>query len=45
MPELTILGTTYHEKPWITNPVFESVFRELSAVEGLVRRPKVIVTE
>lgn len=43
VPEVTILGTTYHEKPWITLAVFGSVFRELSTLEGLVRPPKVIV--
>ena len=43
VPEVTILATTYHEKPWITKPVFESIFRELSTVEGLVRRPKIVV--
>src|SRR5436305_1912370 len=25
VPEVTILATTYHEKPWITAPVFESI--------------------
>ena len=43
IPEVTILATTYHEKPWITNPVFESIFSELAALEGLCRRPKVVV--
>ncbi|HTD66990.1 MAG TPA: glycosyltransferase [Candidatus Limnocylindria bacterium] len=43
VPEVTVLGTTYHEKPWITLAVFGSVFRELSTIEGLVRPPKVIV--
>jgi len=43
VPELTILATTYHEKAWITAAVFESLFRELSTVTGLERRPKVIV--
>ena len=43
VPELTILATTYHEKAWITAAVFESLFRELSTLTGLERRPKVIV--
>ena len=43
VPEVTILATTYHEKPWITDAVFTSIFRELSALEGLTRRPRVIV--
>ena len=43
VPEVTILGTTYHEKPWITYPVFESVFNELKTLQGLARRPKVVV--
>lgn len=43
VPELTILATTYHEKPWITQIVFESVFRELNTIKGLQRTPKVIV--
>jgi glycosyltransferase Alg8 len=43
VPEVTILATTYHEKPWITDAVFTSVFRELSTLEGLTRRPRVIV--
>ncbi len=41
--EVAILATTYHEKPWITLVVFESVFRELSTLEGLARRPRVVV--
>jgi len=36
VPEVTVLGTTYHEKPWITLAVFGSVFRELSTIEGLL---------
>jgi glycosyltransferase Alg8 len=43
IPEVTVLGTTYHEKPWITLAVFGSVFRELSTLQGLSRAPKVIV--
>ncbi len=43
VPEVTVLATTYHEKPWITNPVFESIFGELSTLQGLTRRPKVVV--
>ncbi|MBX6315372.1 MAG: glycosyltransferase, partial [Isosphaeraceae bacterium] len=43
VPEITVLATTYHEKPWITWAVFEAVFRELSTLEGLSRRPKVVV--
>ena len=43
VPEVTILAVTYQEKPWITRVVFESVFRELSLLEGLVRRPRVVV--
>jgi glycosyltransferase Alg8 len=43
VPEVTILATTYHEKPWITSAVFGSIFRELSTLKGLVRPPKVIV--
>src|SRR4051794_354696 len=43
VPEVTVLGTTYHEKPWITLAVFGSVFRELSTLQGLVRPPKVVV--
>ncbi len=43
VPEVIILATTYHEKPWITAVVFESVFRELRAVTGLQCRPKVVV--
>ena len=43
VPEVTVLATTYHEKPWITAPVFDSIFTELSKVKGLVRRPKVVV--
>lgn len=41
--EVAILATTYHEKPWITLVVFESVFRELSTLEGLARPPRVVV--
>lgn len=43
VPEVTVLATTYHEKPWITRAVFGSIFRELSTLTGLVRPPKVIV--
>jgi mannuronan synthase len=42
VPEVTVLATTYHEKKWITTPVFESIFRELRSLEGLQRRPKVV---
>src|ERR1043166_4556819 len=28
VPEVTILATTYHEKPWITETVFDSILRE-----------------
>jgi len=43
VPEITILAVTYKEKPWITQAVFESVFRELSSARGLVRPSKVVV--
>lgn len=43
VPEITILAVTYNEKPWITQAVFESVFRELGSVRGLVRPPKVVI--
>ena len=43
VPEVTVLATTYHEKPWITVPVFESIFRELSMLQGLTARCKVVV--
>ncbi len=43
VPEIAILAVTYKEKPWITRAVFESVFRELSTVEGLSCPPKVVV--
>lgn len=43
VPEVVVLATTYHEKPWITFPVFESIFRELAALQGLRRRSRVIV--
>src|SRR5688572_1995933 len=39
VPEVTILAVTYREKPWITQAVFESVFRELASLEGLARPP------
>jgi len=41
--EVTVLATTYHEKPWITQAVFESIYREMSSIEGLARRPRLIV--
>ena len=41
--ELTILATTYHEKPWITEAVFNSIYREMATLEGLVRQPRLIV--
>jgi glycosyltransferase Alg8 len=43
VPEVTVLATTFHEKPWITEAVFTSLVRELSQVRGLQRRPKVVV--
>jgi glycosyltransferase Alg8 len=43
VPEVTILAVTYREKPWITQAVFESVFRELASIEGLSRAPRVVV--
>ena len=43
VPEVIVLATTYHEKPWITAPVFESIFQELATLAGLVRRSRVIV--
>jgi glycosyltransferase Alg8 len=43
VPEVTVLATTYHEKPWITNAVFGSIFRELSTLKGLLRPPTIIV--
>lgn len=43
VPELTILAVTYKEKRWITNAVFESVYRELSTVSGLRRRAKIVI--
>jgi len=43
VPEVIVLATTYHEKKWITNPVFESIFSELRSLQGLKRRPKLVV--
>jgi glycosyltransferase Alg8 len=43
VPEVTILAVTYKEKPWITQLVFEALFRELASVEGLKRPPLVVV--
>jgi len=43
VPEVTVLATTYHEKPWITSRVFASVFLELSMLKSLERRAKVVV--
>ncbi len=43
IPEVAVLGTTYHEKPWITSSVFHSVFAELSTLTGLARRPLVVI--
>jgi glycosyltransferase Alg8 len=43
VPEVTILAVTYHERPWITEAVFESLYRELSTLSGLVRSPRLVV--
>jgi len=43
VPEVTVLATTYKEKPWITTAVFESVFTELDSVRGVTKTPRVIV--
>ena len=42
VPEVTVLATTYHEKPWITRAVFGSIFRELSTLQGLIKPPTLI---
>ncbi len=41
--EVVVLATTYHEDPWITRTVFESLFAELASLEGLPTRPRVVV--
>jgi len=43
VPEVAIMAVTYKEKPWITRMVFESLFRELASVDGLLRPPRVVV--
>ena len=43
VPEVTVLATTYKEKPWITTAVFESVFSELDSIRGVTKTPRVIV--
>ena len=43
VPEVTILAVTYQEKPWITQAVFASVFRELASLQGLSCAPRVVV--
>lgn len=43
VPEVTIMATTYREKPWITAAVFRSVYSELSTVKGMKRRARIIV--
>ena len=43
VPEVTILAVTFKEKNWITQKVFESIFRELKSVPGLVRCPRLVV--
>ncbi len=43
VPELTVLAVTYKEKRWITEAVFESVYREFSQLKGLRRRPRLVV--
>jgi mannuronan synthase len=43
VPEVIIMAVTYREKPWITQPVFDAIFGELTSVEGLTRRPRVVV--
>jgi len=43
VPEVSILAVTYHERPWITEAVFKSVYRELSTLSGLARAPRLVV--
>ncbi|MDB6031372.1 MAG: Mannuronan synthase [Verrucomicrobiales bacterium] len=43
VPEVIILATTYHEKIWITQSVFDSVYYELSTLKGLQRRSRLVV--
>jgi glycosyltransferase Alg8 len=43
VPEVTILAVTYKEHSWITQAVFESVFRELASVRKRTRKARVVV--
>jgi glycosyltransferase Alg8 len=43
VPEVTILAVTYKEKPWITQAVFASVYREFSTLRGLARPPRLVL--
>lgn len=43
VPEITILAVTYKEHHWITQAVFESVFRELASVRAGTRKARVVV--
>jgi glycosyltransferase Alg8 len=43
VPEVTILAVTYKEHSWITQAVFESVFRELASVRKRTRMTRVVV--
>lgn len=43
VPEVSILAVTYKEEPWITELVFKSVYRELSGLTGLKRRPRIVI--
>jgi mannuronan synthase len=43
VPELIVLATTYHERPWITKRVFGSIVNEFATLRGLRRPPLLIV--
>ena len=43
IPDVAVMGTTYHEKPWITHAMIRSTVRELASLRGVVRPPQLIM--
>ena len=43
IPDVAVMGTTYHEKPWITHAMIRGTVRELASLRGVVRPPQLIM--
>ena len=43
IPDVAVVGTTYHEKWWITHAFVNATVRELASLRGLVRPPQFVM--